>query len=147
MKGLETVLKQVPLEPGRKKPRRSRISSKRLHHRIIGQEDAVGQLVNAYQDDFGRHEAVRGRPLSNTGCYRGRRAPAKLGSSKRPAEILFENPERVSSKWIAGSFNTVTKLRKLIGSPPGYIGHRETLCGNHAGSARSVGIPKKLKLS
>ena len=118
----ETVLKQVPLEPGRKS-RDVREFEQRLHHRIIGQDEAVGQLVNVYQTILAGMSGP-GRPLSNL-LFLGPTGSGKTRLVEAAAEILFENPNAFI-KVDCGEFQHSHEIAKLIGSPPGYIGHRET---------------------
>jgi ATP-dependent Clp protease ATP-binding subunit ClpA len=90
---------------------------------IVGQDDAVHQLVGIYQTYLAGLSAP-GRPIANllflgpTGCGKTRLVEAA-------AEILFRRP-KAFIKIDCGEFQHSHDIAKLIGSPPGYIGHRET---------------------
>ena len=55
---------------------------RQLHHLIVGQEEAIHQIVRAYQT----HVAGLLRPAARSQifCSWGRRAPEKLASSRQP---------------------------------------------------------------
>jgi ATP-dependent Clp protease ATP-binding subunit ClpA len=118
----ETHLKQIPLEPGRKS-RQVREFEQRLQNRIIGQDEAVTQLVNVYQTILAGMSGP-GRPLSNL-LFLGPTGSGKTRLVEAAAEILFDNPNAFV-KVDCGEFQHSHEIAKLIGSPPGYIGHRET---------------------
>ncbi len=62
------------------------------------------------------------------------------------AEILFGDPRAVI-KVDCAEFQHSHEIAKLIGSPPGYLGHRETHPLYHAGSAISISPARDMKLS
>ena len=94
-----------------------------LRRRIVGQDHAIDSLVSAFQ-------SVRaglypeGRPIRNF-LFLGPTGSGKTRSVEAVAEILFGRPDAVI-KIDCGEFQHSHEISKLIGSPPGYIGHRET---------------------
>jgi ATP-dependent Clp protease ATP-binding subunit ClpB len=95
----------------------------KLRGQIVGQDDAVHQLVTIYQTYLAGLSAP-GRPIANllflgpTGCGKTRVVEAA-------SEILF-GKRKAFVKIDCGEFQHSHDIAKLIGSPPGYIGHRET---------------------
>ena len=94
-----------------------------LRHKIVGQEEAVHAVVDLYQVYCAEMCSV-GRPVGNL-LFLGPTGSGKTRIVEASAEILFGDP-RAIIKWIARSFSTLSRIAKLIGSPPGYLGHHET---------------------
>jgi len=119
---VETPLKQIVLEPG-KRSLEVRDFEERLRSKIIGQDEAVAQLVNVYQTILAGMSGPR-RPLANL-LFLGPTGSGKTRIVEAAAEILFGNPTAFV-KVDCAEFQQSHEISKLIGSPPGYIGHRET---------------------
>lgn len=119
---VETPLKQIVLEPGKRSPVVLEFEE-RLRDKIIGQEEAVAQLVGIYQM-FQAGMSGPGRPVANL-LFLGPTGSGKTRLVEAAAEILFANPAAFI-KIDCGEFQHSHEISKLIGSPPGYIGHRET---------------------
>jgi ATP-dependent Clp protease ATP-binding subunit ClpA len=119
---VETTLKQILLEP---KKRRLEVVAfeERLRNTIIGQDEAVSQLVNIYQTVLAGMSAP-GRPLANL-LFLGPTGSGKTRLVEAAAEILFGS-STAFIKVDCAEFQHSHEISKLIGSPPGYIGHRET---------------------
>lgn len=96
---------------------------RQLLARIVGQERAVRRIVNMYQI-FLAGMAVPGRPIGNL-LFLGPTGSGKTRVVEASAEILFGNP-RAFIKIDCAEFQHSHEIAKLIGSPPGYLGHRET---------------------
>lgn len=96
---------------------------RRLLSKIVGQERAVGRIVNMYQI-FLAGMATPGRPIGNL-LFLGPTGSGKTRVVEASAEILFGNP-RAFIKIDCAEFQHSHEIAKLIGSPPGYLGHRET---------------------
>ncbi len=94
-----------------------------LHRRIIGQEEAVQALVNLYQV-FCAGLNSPGRPVGNL-LFLGPTGAGKTRIVEAAAEVLFGDPRRVV-KVDCAEYQHSHEIAKLIGSPPGYLGHRET---------------------
>ena len=94
-----------------------------LRKRIVGQEEAVQQVVNIYQM-FIAGMSSPGRPIGNF-LFLGPPAPAKPEWSKLQPNPCSAMPRAVI-KIDCAEFQHSHEIAKLIGSPPGYLGHRET---------------------
>jgi len=95
-------------------------SLKRL---IVGQDDAIQQIVNIYQMNLTGMSAP-GRPIGNF-LFLGPTGSGKTRIVEATAEALLKNPRAVI-KIDCAEFQHSHEIAKLIGSPPGYLGHRET---------------------
>ena len=95
-----------------------------LRRRIVGQDDAIDSLVSAFQS-VRAGLVPEGRPIRNF-LFLGPTGSGKTRSVEAVAEILFGRPDAVI-KIDCAEFQHSHEISKLIGSPPGYIGHRETL--------------------
>ena len=95
----------------------------RLKSRIIGQERAVRRMVNMYQI-FLAGMNMPGRPVG-TMLFLGPTGSGKTRVVEASADILFGHP-RAFIKIDCAEFQHSHEIAKLIGSPPGYLGHRET---------------------
>jgi len=94
-----------------------------LHKLIVGQDEAVEQIVNIYQMHLTGMSAP-GRPIG-TFLFLGPTGTGKTRIVEATAECLLKNPRAVI-KIDCGEFQHSHEIAKLIGSPPGYLGHRET---------------------
>ena len=114
-----------------------------LRAKIVRQEEAVQAMVDLYQM-FSAGLNAPGRPVGSL-LFLGPTGSGKTRIVEAAAEILFGDPRAVI-KVDCGEFQHSHEISKLIGSPPGYLGHREThplitqeaLAANHT---------EKLKLS
>ncbi len=101
----------------------SRHFEKELRQRVVGQDEAVQALVDLYQVFCaGLHSA--GRPVGNL-LFLGPTGSGKTRTVEAAAEILFGD-SRAVIKVDCAEFQHSHEIAKLIGSPPGYLGHRET---------------------
>ncbi len=94
-----------------------------LRRRIIGQEDAVTQIVNIYQMYLAGMTSP-GRPIGNF-LFLGPTGTGKTRMVEATAESLVGDMRAVI-KIDCAEFQHSHEIAKLIGSPPGYLGHRET---------------------
>src|SRR5437016_7470658 len=94
-----------------------------LRAKIVGQEEAVQALVDLYQV-FRAGLNSPGRPVGNL-LFLGPTGSGKTRIVEAGAEILFGDARAVS-KVDCAEFQHSHEIAKLIGSPPGYLGHRET---------------------
>jgi ATP-dependent Clp protease ATP-binding subunit ClpA len=114
-----------------------------LRAKIVGQEEGVQALVDLYQV-FCAGLNSPGRPVGNL-LFLGPTGSGKTRIVEAAAEILFGDPRAVI-KVDCAEFQHSHEIAKLIGSPPGYLGHRET----HpliTQEALAVSHSDKLKLS
>ncbi|MGB7847940.1 MAG: AAA family ATPase [Candidatus Acidiferrum sp.] len=94
-----------------------------MRSRIVGQEEGVQALVDLYQVlRAGLNSA--GRPLGSL-LFLGPTGTGKTRLVEAAAEILFGDPHAMI-KVDCAEFQHSHEIAKLIGSPPGYLGHRET---------------------
>jgi len=114
----ETVL----LNPEQKGPRAKEFEQK-LSHRIVGQERAVRRMSGLYQIFLAGMNAPD-RPVG-TMLFLGPTGSGKTRVVEAAAEVLFGDRNAVI-KIDCAEFQHSHEIAKLIGSPPGYLGHRET---------------------
>src|SRR5205809_1254662 len=96
---------------------------RRLLGKIVGQDRAVRRIVNMYQI-YLAGMAMPNRPIGNL-LFLGPTGSGKTRIVEASAEILFGSP-RSFIKIDCAEFQHSHEIAKLIGSPPGYLGHRET---------------------
>lgn len=94
-----------------------------LQNLVVGQDEAVEQIVNIYQMHLTGLSAP-GRPIGNF-LFLGPTGSGKTRTVEATAEALLGNPRAVI-KIDCAEFQHSHEIAKLIGSPPGYLGHRET---------------------
>ncbi len=114
--------RQTELDPTRNSPE-VRDFEAALRMRVVGQDRAVRRLARIYQV-YLAGLAVPGRPLANL-LFLGPTGSGKTRLVEAAAEVLFGNPRGVI-RVDCGEFQHSHEIAKLIGSPPGYLGHRET---------------------
>ena len=94
-----------------------------LREKVVGQEQAVEALVDLYQMFCAGLQSPC-RPIGNL-LFLGPTGSGKTRIVEAAAEILFGD-SRAVIKVDCGEFQHSHEISKLIGSPPGYLGHRET---------------------
>lgn len=94
-----------------------------LRRKIVGQDEAVQAVVDLYQV-FRAGLNSPGRPVGNL-LFLGPTGAGKTRVVEATAEVLFGDPHAVI-KVDCAEFQHSHEIAKLIGSPPGYLGHRET---------------------
>src|SRR3989441_7943571 len=110
------------LDPERQSSESQRFE-KELRRRIVGQEEGMRALVDLYQV-FCAGMCPQGRPVGNL-LFLGPTGSGKTRIVEAAAEILFGDARAVI-KVDCAEFQHSHEIAKLIGSPPGYLGHRET---------------------
>ena len=90
---------------------------------VIGQDDAIAAIVNIYQMCMSGM-AAPGRPIGSF-LFLGPTGSGKTRIVEATAETLLKSPKAVI-KIDCAEFQHSHEIAKLIGSPPGYLGHRET---------------------
>jgi len=112
----------VVLDPKRRGMEAEKLQA-RLSRLVVGQEEAIREIVDIYQL-YRTGLNAPGRPIGNflflgpTGC-------GKTRLVESTAECLVNDPKAVI-KIDCAEFQHSHEIAKLIGSPPGYLGHRET---------------------
>src|SRR5437016_5632781 len=94
-----------------------------LRRKIVGQDQAVEKVVEIYQM-FLAGLNPPGRPVGNL-LFLGPTGSGKTRVVESMAEALFGD-SRACIKIDCAEFQHSHEIAKLIGSPPGYLGHRET---------------------
>src|SRR4051794_10119291 len=94
-----------------------------MRKRIVGQEPAVREIVRIYQT-FLAGMATPGRPVGSL-LFLGPTGSGKTRTVEAMAESLAGDPKAVV-KIDCAEFQHSHEIAKLVGSPPGYLGHRET---------------------
>jgi len=113
---------RVQLDPERKSPRAQEFEEK-LSQRIVGQDRAVRRIAGLYQIYLANMQNP-GRPIG-TFLFLGPTGSGKTRVVEAAAEVLFNDANAVV-KIDCAEFQHSHEIAKLIGSPPGYLGHRET---------------------
>jgi ATP-dependent Clp protease ATP-binding subunit ClpB len=112
----------VFLDPDQKSPRAQDFEES-LGARIVGQERAVRRMSGLYQI-FLAGMNPPARPIG-TMLFLGPTGSGKTRVIEAAAEVLFGDTNGVV-KIDCAEFQHSHEIAKLIGSPPGYLGHRET---------------------
>jgi ATP-dependent Clp protease ATP-binding subunit ClpA len=94
-----------------------------LRRKIVGQDQAVEKVAEIYQMFLAGLNAP-GRPVGNL-LFLGPTGSGKTRVVEAMAEALFGDA-RACIKIDCAEFQHSHEIAKLIGSPPGYLGHRET---------------------
>jgi ATP-dependent Clp protease ATP-binding subunit ClpB len=94
-----------------------------LRKRIVGQDEAIEQIINIYQTNLAGMSSP-GRPIGNF-LFLGPTGSGKTRMVEATAESLLGDARAVI-KIDCAEFQHSHEIAKLIGSPPGYLGHRET---------------------
>jgi ATP-dependent Clp protease ATP-binding subunit ClpA len=94
-----------------------------LRRLVVGQEEAIRKIVDLYQMYLTGINSP-GRPIGNI-LFLGPTGSGKTRIVEATAESLFGNPDAVI-KVNCAEFQHSHEIAKLIGAPPGYLGHRET---------------------
>src|SRR5215470_12847439 len=95
----------------------------KLRSLVVGQDEAIHEVVTAYQSHV-TGLAPAGRPIGNF-LFLGPTGSGKTRIVEATAESLL-NDSRAVIKIDCAEFQHSHEIAKLIGSPPGYLGHRET---------------------
>ncbi|HEU4387554.1 MAG TPA: AAA family ATPase [Blastocatellia bacterium] len=122
MTGQVLKRKMVPLDPQMKSPLAMRFEEG-LKARIVGQDRAIRAVSSLYQV-FQAGMTSMNRPLG-TMLFLGPTGSGKTRVVEAAAEVLFGDANAVI-KVDCAEFQHSHEIAKLIGSPPGYLGHRET---------------------
>lgn len=112
----------LPLDASRT-GREAESLDRNLRRLIVGQDAAIEQIVNIYQLYLTGMTAPN-RPIGNF-LFLGPTGSGKTRIVEATAETLVSNPRAVI-KIDCAEFQHSHEIAKLIGSPPGYLGHRET---------------------
>ncbi len=95
---------------------------KHLHERLVGQEAAISALSRAIRRSRAGLKNPR-RPVGSF-IFLGPTGVGKTELAKSLAEFLFNN-ERAIVRFDMSEYMEKHAVAKMIGSPPGYVGHEE----------------------
>ncbi len=112
----------ILLDPERKSARAAEFEDK-LSAQIVGQERAVRRMSGLFQIYLAGMNNPS-RPIG-TMLFLGPTGSGKTRVVEAASEVLFNEPHTVI-KIDCAEFQHSHEIAKLIGSPPGYLGHRET---------------------
>ena len=94
-----------------------------LRKRIVGQDAAIRQIVDVYQT-FLAGMSNPGRPIANF-LFLGPTGSGKTRTVEALAESVVGDAKALI-KIDCAEYQHGHEIAKLIGSPPGYLGHKET---------------------
>jgi ATP-dependent Clp protease ATP-binding subunit ClpB len=95
----------------------------KLRRLVVGQEEAIHEIVRTYQTHVAGLSPAS-RPIGNF-LFLGPTGSGKTRLVEVTAQSLLNNPRAVI-KIDCAEYQHGHEIAKLIGSPPGYLGHRET---------------------
>ncbi len=110
------------LDPSRTGPQ-AEFLERKLRQLIVGQDKAIQEIVNVYQM-YLAGLTTADRPVGNF-LFLGPTGSGKTRIVEAMAESLVDTARAVI-KIDCAEFQHSHEIAKLIGSPPGYLGHRET---------------------
>src|SRR5271156_2914793 len=113
---------KLQLDPSRRSDKAKDFETS-LRRRVVGQDPAIQKVVELYQM-FLAGLNPPGRPVG-TLLFLGPTGSGKTRVVEAMAESLFGDA-RACIKIDCAEFQHSHEIAKLIGSPPGYLGHRET---------------------
>ena len=109
--------------PAAERPGSHRDLVAELSQRVIGQEEGLARIVPFIQM-FEAGLAPEGRPVG-VFLLLGPTGTGKTRTVEALAEVLHGSPRNIL-KMDCGEFQMEHEVAKLVGAPPGYLGHRET---------------------
>lgn len=119
----QTGLTEAVLLNPEQKGLRAEEFEQKLAHRIVGQERAVRRMSALYQMFLAGMNSPN-RPVG-TMLFLGPTGSGKTRVVEATAEVLYGDPNAIV-KIDCAELQHSHEIAKLIGSPPGYLGHRET---------------------
>ena len=119
---MRTGVKTAQLDPKRRS-NHAKEFQEGLRNRVVGQDPALEKVAEIYQM-FQAGLNPPGRPVGNL-LFLGPTGSGKTRVVEATAETLFGDA-RACIKIDCAEFQHSHEIAKLIGSPPGYLGHRET---------------------
>lgn len=94
-----------------------------LRSKVIGQDEAIGAVVDVYQV-FKSGLSSTDRPVGNF-LFLGSTGAGKTRVAEAVAETVYGSSKAII-KIDCAEFQHSHEIAKITGSPPGYLGHRET---------------------
>jgi len=118
----QTATKRRHLDPSQT-GRRALSLERGLRRLVVGQDESIEQIINVYQTYLAGMSSPS-RPIGNF-LFLGPTGTGKTRVVEATAETLTGDA-RAATKIDCAEFQHSHEIAKLIGSPPGYLGHRET---------------------
>src|SRR5258708_34880535 len=118
----KSVARQKRLDPAQTGNEADKLRND-LQKMVVGQSEAVDQIVNVYQTFLAGMNSP-GRPIGNL-LFLGPTGTGKTRLVEATAQSLVGDARAVI-KIDCAELQHSHEIAKLIGSPPGYLGHRET---------------------
>lgn len=115
----DPICRLDPRKPGRP----AELLEACLRRLVVGQDEAIRKIVDLYQMYVTGMKSP-GRPIGNI-LFLGPTGSGKTRLVEATAESLFSNAGAIV-KVNCAEFQHSHEVAKLIGAPPGYLGHRET---------------------
>lgn len=103
-------------------PKAAAVEAK-LRKLVVGQDEAIDKIVDVYETYLAGLNPI-GRPIGNL-IFLGPTGVGKTRVVEAFAEAVFNDPRAVLRVDCA-EFQHGHEIARLVGSPPGYLGHRET---------------------
>jgi ATP-dependent Clp protease ATP-binding subunit ClpB len=119
---VKSAARTAQLDPTRRSDQ-AKVFSDAMRRRVVGQDPALEKVAEIYQM-FCAGLNPPGRPVGNL-LFLGPTGSGKTRVVEAAAEALFGDA-RACIKVDCAEFQHSHEIAKLIGSPPGYLGHRET---------------------
>lgn len=94
-----------------------------LHHRVVGQEEAIGAIADAIRRS--RAGLQDGRRPVGSFIFLGTTGVGKTELAKALAEFLFNNEQNMI-RIDMSEYQERHTVSRLIGAPPGYVGYEES---------------------
>lgn len=118
----EVTMAYRRLDPD-KQTERAIALSQTFANRIIGQDDATQRLISLLEKfESGLYD--KSKPIGSL-LFLGPTGVGKTATVEAFVEGLYDDPKAMM-KISCAEFQHSHEIAKLIGSPPGYLGHRET---------------------
>jgi ATP-dependent Clp protease ATP-binding subunit ClpB len=95
----------------------------RLHHRVVGQEEAISAVANAIRRARAGLQDPN-RPLGSF-IFLGPTGVGKTELARALAEFLFDD-EQAMARIDMSEYQEKHTVSRLIGAPPGYVGYEES---------------------
>jgi ATP-dependent Clp protease ATP-binding subunit ClpA len=94
-----------------------------LRAALIGQDDAVAEVERALAAQVNRKDKAR-RPVAIL-MFAGPSGVGKIFVVEALTEVMFGNAERTLFRCNMNEFKSVHEMARLVGAPPGYVGHEQ----------------------
>ena len=94
-----------------------------LRAALVGQDDAIAEIERALAAQVNRKDSAR-RPVAIL-MFAGPSGVGKTFAAEALTEAVFGNPERTLFRCNMNEFKSPHEMARLVGAPPGYVGHEQ----------------------